>query len=186
MPDSILKNGTYRFILGEWGQTKDHEMAAGFGKKMVACFKQEWRPTNVEPSDFEVLEADTPGRITVYSCIDPITGDGIEKGAGKIGFEMARPWSDFMAMFSASNASADEMGKPVYGKDIIPGMIDIEVKAIPGSGNFAPKNVMVSWRNVDKADNGIKLFKGAMSKTALAPVDASTPVDLKKAMGGKK
>lgn len=184
MATSILKNGTYRFVLKEWGQTKDHSYKAGFTDKTAACYKQEFTPCNVSPEDHETFDAETPATLPVYGLIDPTTGDGIEKGGGKIGMDIPRPWSDFIELFKATNASPDTMGKPEYPQGVQPGMVDIEVKAIPGSGNFAPKNVMVSWRNVERTVAGTNLFKSAMAK---APDAADTSkVDVKSAMSGKK
>lgn len=159
---SVLKEGSHDFVLAEWGEYKDVTIKEGFSEKVVKSFKMIWRATGAKQEEHEVYNVDEPAQVEVYGLISS-DAKGIEKSA-KVGFERTEPWQSFQALFEASGADPAIPGKAVFPSGS-PGVVTMEVRAIPGEGSFNPKNTMVLWRTPKKAAESASLFSRAMAGT---------------------
>lgn len=164
---SILKNGTYSFGLAEWGTGKDVTIQDGFTQKAVNTYQMNFRATHNRPEDCEAHNPEDPASVTVTALFDPATGTGIEKPA-RVQGDSTMPWQAFADLFEATGADSMQMGKPVYRDGRAPGEIMMSVRAVPSNGNFAPKNVLESWRTPEKAKQAASVFTAALKQRTTA------------------
>lgn len=175
----VLADGMYKSFLKVWGQTKDVEYNQGFKKTTAPCFVMEWEQSGyVEGQCKNYAPGMEAPSISYYSL------HNVEKGGGKVGMEPTIPWSEFKKIFLASKANPNHMGQPVYDTGVAPGSIMIEVKALPGSGNYPAKNVQKSWQDAGKAEASVAMFVSSLAEVSPATQSAINP--LADSLGDKK